>query len=159
MISFSRVQASKRDQVFDPGPRPITKCIGVSDELMNDFPLLSYPQGRDPPPDLPGYSNSRVPQKHKCTPPPTATLSTEHLSSPHNMLAAAVGVDRVVEGDVRRLVATEDGLGVLLDHLRGRRQMLLGGLLIERAPAVIVLLPLTLLEPVRHRGGGAPALE
>ena len=56
------------------------------------------------------------------------------------VLAAAVGVDREVEGEVGRVVAGEDRLDPLLDHRRLRRQPLLGGRLLERAPAVVVAL-------------------
>lgn len=77
----------------------------------------------------------------------------------HNMLATAVGVDRIVERDVRGLVAAEDGPRLLLDDLRGGRQVLLGGGLVERAPAVVVLLPLALLEAVRHGRRRAAALD
>ena len=48
------------------------------------------------------------------------------------MLAAAIRVDRAVEGNVGRLVPGDDGLGVFLEHLGAE-----GGQVFQTLPAVI----------------------
>jgi hypothetical protein len=75
------------------------------------------------------------------------------------MLATAIGVDGEIEADVRRLVAGQDAPGLLFDDLGPRREMVLGGHLIQRTPAVVMLLALILLEAMRNRPGTAAALE
>ena len=67
------------------------------------------------------------------------------------VLAAAIGVDRPVESDVRRLVAGDDGLGLFPGDL-GRERL---GRLLAR-PAVVELLALLKLETARDVGRGAP---
>jgi septum formation inhibitor-activating ATPase MinD len=52
------------------------------------------------------------------------------------MLAAAIGIDRTVEGDVGRLVAGDDGARLLDLHLGLERRQLL-----ERVPAVVEDMP------------------
>lgn len=75
------------------------------------------------------------------------------------MLAAPVGVDGLVKGNVRRLVAGQDALGALLDDLRGRRQ----GLGVERlrqgTPAVIELFALLALKAMGHCPSAAPTFQ
>ena len=48
------------------------------------------------------------------------------------MLAAAIGIDRAVEGDVGRVVPGDDGLRLLLEHLGAEGRQVL-----EPLPAVI----------------------
>ena len=71
------------------------------------------------------------------------------------VLAAAIGVDRPVESDVRRLVAGDDGLGLFPGDLgRERFKRLLA------RPAVVELLALLKLETAGDVGrGAAPAPE
>src|SRR6185295_15592915 len=56
------------------------------------------------------------------------------------VLAAAVRVDREIEVEIGRVVAAEDRLDALLDHLRFGAEPFLLGLLVERSPAVVVAL-------------------
>ena len=75
------------------------------------------------------------------------------------VFAAPVGVDRQVEADVGRIVARQDGLGLLLDNLRCRSQRLLLRGLLQRSPAVVEGLSRIAAEAVFQRPDGASALD
>jgi hypothetical protein len=72
------------------------------------------------------------------------------------VLAAPVGIDRSVEVDVRRIVGADHAACVFPDHF-GPRGRSLG--LLDRAPAVVVIEALVLLEAVRQPRGRAAALD
>ena len=75
------------------------------------------------------------------------------------VLAAAIRIDREVEGEVGRIVGGEDRLDPLLDHRRFRRQPLLGRCLLERAPAVVVALAGPARVAMLDRPDRAPPLQ
>ena len=75
------------------------------------------------------------------------------------MLTTAVRVDREIETDVRGIVARQNGLDPLLEHLGAGRQRLRLHRLLQRAPAVVIGLALILGEPVRQLPGRATALD
>ncbi|MCY1360082.1 hypothetical protein D9M69_466900 [compost metagenome] len=77
------------------------------------------------------------------------------------VLAAAVRIERTVEGDVGRLVAAEHRLHVLEAHLGGQRQQPggLGFAVFQRAPAVVEGVAFVFGEPVREPRGRASALD
>ncbi|MNL70026.1 hypothetical protein D3C87_1949670 [compost metagenome] len=68
------------------------------------------------------------------------------------MLAAAIRIDRAVEGNVRRLVAGDDAARPLDLNLR-----LEGRHLLQHVPAVIDRDPLRRLEPAARVHPGAPS--
>src|SRR6185295_14176141 len=63
------------------------------------------------------------------------------------MLAAAVGIDRAVEGNVRRVVPGDDGLHDLGENLGLERRQRF-----ERVPSVVEQVSAVLLEPARPIG-------
>ena len=70
------------------------------------------------------------------------------------MFAAAIGIDRAVEGHVGRLVETEDGLGEFLGHFGAqfyRRAFTGGDQLLHIVAPVAVLLARGETEARRHR--------
>ncbi len=70
-----------------------------------------------------------------------------------SMLAAAIGIDRLVKGNIGRLIARDDRFGGLERHLRPQWWQILG-----QIPAIVFLRPGFLLEAsacVRH-GAAAP---
>src|SRR3990167_6783940 len=73
------------------------------------------------------------------------------------MLAAPVGVDRPGESQIRRVIACQDRLGLLMRDLglHGRRLGIMG---IGRPAVINPLTPLS-VEAVKDPGGGTPPFE
>lgn len=74
------------------------------------------------------------------------------------VLAAAVGIDRLGEGNVRRLVAADDAARGFLKHL-GPRQHLRELLGFRRVPAIVHALVDRGLETARQAPAGSAALD
>src|SRR5450830_434075 len=74
------------------------------------------------------------------------------------MLAAPVGVDRLVKSDVGRIVAAQGTARGLGDHLGGRSGRI-GVKPLGAHPAIVRPLALVLAESMRHRTGHAPPLQ
>ena len=72
------------------------------------------------------------------------------------VFAAAIGVDREIERQVRRVVAGQDRTDPLLDDRGFRADGLFGCLLFKRAPAVVDRLGLAAGKAVLDRPDGAP---
>src|SRR5690606_39747062 len=79
------------------------------------------------------------------------------------VLAAAVGIDRLAEADVGRLVAADDATRALLADLgaqrRARFAVVVEGVGIDRAPAVVLAAGQPLLEGPGHARGRAAGLD
>src|SRR3546814_9211628 len=71
------------------------------------------------------------------------------------MLAAAIGVDRAVEPDVRRLVAGDDAAGGIDDDRGAQRRQLF---VLRPCPAVVDRFGIGRLEPTGPVGDRAAAL-